>query len=307
MHCAGLDFSNLQLVRLLDGNERFKYAALLVKMSSEQCPEPVDTVILAEKTSFDSGSAVGDMLFGSAPASESGVSLSLIDHNDIYYRAMAKFGDTPFCKLTVIHPATAKHIAKYTRQERLLVQETPALYQSVVEPYISANPASRLQWVQNILEERSEMDSLVYADRDPATGFYLLPDSKWDRRNLAGIYLLAIAKNPAIRSLRDLEGSKHLELLKGIRRAVFEEVPRCYPGVTGAQLRCFIHYQPTYYHFHVHVVHVDMIDGIGALVGQAHLLDEVIDNLQLVPDFYRRKTLTYQLGRNHELFTSLSQ
>jgi m7GpppX diphosphatase len=121
------------------------------------------------------------------------------------------------------------------------------------------------------------------------------------------MYLLAIAKNSAIRSLRDLDGNKHLDLLKGIRRAVFEQVPLRYPGISGAQLRCFIHYQPTYYHFHVHVVHVDMVDGIGALVGQAHLLDDVIDNLSnFGADFYQRKTLTYQLGRNHELFEILS-
>lgn len=304
MRCAGLDFGNLELVRVLDENERFKYIALLVKMKSDQCPEAVDTVILADKTSFDTSGSANDMFFSSLNGCE--VTMQSIDSNDIYHRIIIQYGKAPFCKLTVIHPATGKHIAKYTRQERMLVRETPAVYQSIVEPYINANPASRLQWVQNILEERSEMDSLIYADRDPQSGFYLLPDSKWDRRNISGMYLLAISKDPAIRSLRDLDGNKHLDLLKGIRRAVHEQVPIRYSGITGAQLRCFIHYQPTYYHFHVHVVHVDMVDGIGALVGQAHLLDDVIDNLgNFGADFYQRKTLTYQLGRNHELFDRL--
>jgi m7GpppX diphosphatase len=89
---------------------------------------------------------------------------------------------------------------------------------------------------------------------------------------------------------------------------VNEIVPQRYPGISKGRLRCFIHYQPTYYHFHVHVVHVDMIEGVGALVGQAHLLDDVIDNLRTFgSNFYQRKTLTYQLGRNHELAGLISK
>jgi len=185
-----------------------------------------------------------------------------------------------------------------------MVKEPPEIYEAIVLPYIQKNPASRLQWVQNILEEKCEMESLIYADRDPLTGFYLLPDSKWDRRTLTGIYLLAICKDPEIRSLRDLDGHKHMPLLEGIKKGVEEVVPIKFPGIQANQLRCFIHYQPTYYHFHVHIVHVDMVDGAGALVGQAHLLDDVIDNLKMFgPDYYARKTLHYQLGGNHELYT----
>lgn len=300
-----LEFASAKLVKVLDANERLKYTALHVLMKSQNAQEPVDTVILAEKTSFPSLENL-EAIFGTGQQSSS--TLKLIESNDIYYRYLiGSIDGVSHTKLTIIHPATPKHIAKYTKQSRLLVKETPELYKTVVEPYISANPASRLQWVQNILEERSEMDSLVAADRDPVSGFYLLPDSKWDRRTLSGLYLLAICKDPSIRSIRDIDGTKHLNLLQGIQKAVNEIVPEKYPGVSGSQLRCFIHYQPTYYHFHVHVVHVDMVDGIGALVGQAILLDDVIDNLQTFgPDFYQRKTMTYTLGCNHDLYPSLS-
>ena len=46
-------------------------------------------------------------------------------------------------------------------------------------------------------------------------------------------------------------------------------------GVAANQLRLYVHYQPSYYHFHVHVTHVDW-EGPGALVGKAHLLSEII-------------------------------
>lgn len=299
------DLAAAQLTRVLDQNERSKYTAYLVVMKSAAVPEPVETVILAEKTSFPEPASLAAIFGGGAGAP--GTVLQCIDTNDVYYRFLVELGGQAHAKLTVIHPATPKHIAKYTKQDRLFVRETPKLYQTHVLPYIAEHPASRLQWVQNILQERSEMESLVAVDRDPQAGFYLVPDSKWDRRNLAGLYLLAISKDSAIRSLRDLDGAKHLPLLKGIRRAVDEQVPARFPGITGAQLRCFIHYQPTYYHFHVHIVHIDMVDGIGALVGQAHLLDDVIDNLETFgADYYQRKILSYTLGSGHELRARLA-
>lgn len=305
---SSLDFQSAQFIRILDQNERFKYIAILVKMKSDTHTDPVDTVILAEKTSFATDFHVTFQNLFALNSSICCASVKAIERNDIYYRLVIESGSFAHTKLTVMHPATPKHIAKYTQQERFLVNETPELYQTVVLPYILANPASRIQWIQNILEERSEMDSIIHVDRDPQTGFYLLPDSKWDGRNLTGIYLLAICKDSSIKSIRDINGDMHLPLLEGIKRAVNEVVPQRYPSISGDRLRCFIHYQPTYYHFHVHVVHVDMIEGVGALVGQAHLLDDVIDNLKTFgSDFYQKKTLTYQLGRNHELASLITE
>ena len=46
-------------------------------------------------------------------------------------------------------------------------------------------------------------------------------------------------------------------------------------GVPAGDLRMFVHYPPSYYHFHVHVTHVKW-SGMGASVGKAHLLDDII-------------------------------
>ena len=48
-------------------------------------------------------------------------------------------------------------------------------------------------------------------------------------------------------------------------------------GVQPQQLRIFVHYQPSYYHFHVHFCHTGLgNNGPGAAVGKAHLLDDII-------------------------------
>jgi m7GpppX diphosphatase len=45
---------------------------------------------------------------------------------------------------------------------------------------------------------------------------------------------------------------------------------------------------------------------MGMLVGQAHLLDDVIDNIEHIdPAYYAKKTMTYTLGTNHALFERL--
>lgn len=67
----------------------------------------------------------------------------------------------------------------------------------------------------NILEKKQEADRIVFEDPDPETGFILLPDMKWDRKDMNSLYLVAIVHKHGIKSLRDLNGDT-LPLLKNI-------------------------------------------------------------------------------------------
>lgn len=40
------------------------------------------------------------------------------------------------------------------------------------------------QWVFNILDKKAEADRIVYEDPDPDVGFVLLPDFKWDQKQV---------------------------------------------------------------------------------------------------------------------------
>ena len=73
-------------------------------------------------------------------------------------------------------------------------------------------------------------------------------------------------------------------------------------GIKPDQLRVFLHYQPSYYHFHLHIVNVQHPGlGDGIAIGKAILLDDVIDNLKLDGQYYT-KTIGFVLGENHELW-----
>lgn len=50
------------------------------------------------------------------------------------------------------------------------------------------------QWVCNILEKKAEVERIVYEDPDPEVGFILLPDFKWDQRQVTDKRLLAVIK-----------------------------------------------------------------------------------------------------------------
>lgn len=54
----------------------------------------------------------------------------------------------------VIHPATAKHIAKMETQTQVMITESPAAYNGATLPYINNLPSGSIQWVYNVLEKK---------------------------------------------------------------------------------------------------------------------------------------------------------
>lgn len=241
----------------------------------------------------------------------------LIDSNDIYYRFANSQRDYE-CKL--IFPATAAHIAKYSEQKRKLIAETLEMHQKITRPFFAQLHASgQVAWIQNILEDRTEMERRLVDIKSPhdGNGFIILPDYKWiDESNVNSLYLLVIVRRTDLWCIRDL-GAAELPFLLSIRSEIKKlfapEAARYkFPDgspVTYEHLRIYFHYPPTYPHLHIHIVLAGStaMEG-GAAVGQAILLDDVIDNIQNIdPDYYRlKRTLTMQFGVEHELYKQLS-
>ncbi len=69
---------------------------------------------------------------------------------------------------------------------------------------------------------------------------------------------------------------EHLPLLRSVRAEAYKVVQNRW-GLAPGSLRMWIHYQPSYYHFHVHIANASYeAPGFGMAVGQAHLLEDVI-------------------------------
>ncbi|KAI0353412.1 scavenger mRNA decapping enzyme [Trametes cingulata] len=289
-----------QFERVLNEDPVTHALTLLGTLPKEGTSEHAPAIVRVEKTALTADHAE-QLLPGLLKDTK------LIEGTDIYtwlFGWLDASADRPDVKINIVHPATEVHIRKYSRQEIVIVHETPDLFERIVKPYISAFPPSRTQWVENILNGVSEADKVVFRDPSPEHGYLILPDMKWDLVTVSSLYLVAIAFNRSIRSLRDLNKS-HLGMLKSIRREAARVVKERW-GLEHGSLRMFIHYQPSYYHFHVHIVNANYLGLPGMSAGQAHLLDDIISLIECDPDdgpsILQRMTLTYGLGEQHGLY-----
>ncbi|GJQ79703.1 hypothetical protein Trydic_g5850 [Trypoxylus dichotomus] len=228
-------------------------------------------LVILEKTAFEE-----DNLKCSSDYFSTSSYLKKVFHNDIYgnyeYYPVLELNSI---KTTVIHPATEKHIEKYSVQNPYIVDETPDIYESIVLPYIIKEQFD-LQWVYNILEHKCEADRILFEDPDPINGFVLLPDLKWNGITLDTLYFLAIVNDKHIKSLRDLKGN-HISLLKNIYEKGCQAIEEKY-GLNRSQLRIYLHYQPSFYHLHVHFTYLKH-EAPGIHAERAHLLSNVIINV----------------------------
>lgn len=206
-------------------------------------------------------------------------------------------------KLNLVHPATQKHIEKYLSSPGHLIQETPELYQTVVLPHIQSQQFS-LQWVYNVLEHKKEVERIIFEDPDPERGFILAPDFKWSGESVSDLYCLAIIHKRGIGSLRDLNRS-HLPLLKNIKQCCLKAVKEKY-GLKSSEVRMYFHYQPSYYHLHVHVTSVHFTPP-GSGCDKSHLLDSVISNIEIDPCYYQKATLSFVVREKEKLFATLKE
>ncbi|XP_059150688.1 m7GpppX diphosphatase-like [Physella acuta] len=260
---------------------------------------PADAVLLLERKAFDLSKL--EQLLHMTKTNET-------LRNDIYSTHDVYSGDPTDgigadMKATLIHPATEKHIAKYSDHEPFIVNETPLLYSKLTLPYIQQSTFS-IQWVYNILEKKSESERIIVEDADPEVGFVMVPDMKWDRQNANTLYMVAIVHKHGIKSIRDLR-QEHLPLLENILHKGKTAIKDQY-GLSSDKLRVYFHYQPSYYHLHVHFTHVQF-EAPGTDVLRAHLLEDVIDNLHMDSEFYCKKTLSYVVRDNDMLYTRFKE
>ncbi|KAK9885954.1 hypothetical protein WA026_013830 [Henosepilachna vigintioctopunctata] len=288
------DLSKFRLDKILNNNSSRKVVSLKGNFEGSSG----DAVVILEKTTFSE-----DTLRSESDYFNEKSYLQKVFHNDIYgnYHFFPKI-ELNAVKATVIHPATQKHIDKYSVHNLHIVNETPKLYEDIVLPHLIKDQFD-LQWVYNILDHTSESDRIVYEDLDPDSGFILLPDLKWNGE-IESLYLLALCNKKDIKSLRDLK-KHHLPLLKNILKKGVEVISSKY-GLNSSQLRIYVHYQPSFYHFHVHFTYI-RYDAPGILAERAHILSNIISNIELLPNYYQEVTIPFVIRENDGLFKALEE
>ncbi|KAL0930410.1 scavenger mRNA decapping enzyme [Colletotrichum truncatum] len=248
-------------------------------------------------------------------------SIANLGANDIYHWYLANTGspadakpDTAHAdlKINLIYPCTETHVKKYSKQGVRYVTETPEIYASAVKPYMQRKrDEGRLNWVFNIIEGRTEVEDVIFRTelgKEGDEGFLLLPDLNWDRKTLDALHLLALVERRDIWSLRDLR-KKHIPWLQHMKAKLISATVTKYPEIDIDQLKLYVHYQPTYYHFHVHIVHVQLEAGATQAVGKAVGLDSIMDTLEIMKGDdeagMEQVSLSYTLGEASELWAEV--
>ncbi|KAK2054185.1 scavenger mRNA decapping enzyme, partial [Colletotrichum caudatum] len=264
-----------KLDRVLNQDQAGRRTSLLGTIDAEPA------LLILERAPFPTDPAY----LAAAPASLA--SIANLGANDIYHWYLASSGGGGAAapdpalladlKINLIYPCTDAHVKKYSRQGVRLVTETPELYAERVRPYMQRKrDEGRLNWVFNIIEGRTEVEDVIYrtplGGADADEGFLLLPDLNWDRKTLGALHLLGLVERRDIWSLRDLR-KKHVPWLRRMRGRLLAATVAQYPDVDADQLKLYVHYQPTYYHFHIHIVHVQLEAGATQAVGKASFIE----------------------------------
>ncbi|KAF5688393.1 Scavenger mRNA-decapping enzyme [Fusarium circinatum] len=242
--------------------------------------------------------------------------------NDIYHWFMGRSGtettkpdDADFfadLKINLIYPCTETHVKKYSKQGVRFVTETPDVYRDHIRPYmLSKREEGRLNWVFNIIEGRKEVEDVIYRTKLGEAGdegFLMLPDLNWDRKTLDALHLLALVERRDIWSLRDLR-KKHIPWLQHMKTHLIDATVKTYPSIEPDQLKLYVHYQPTYYHFHIHIVHVQLEAGATQATGKAVGLENIMETLGAMAGDDEAGmdgiAMSYTLGEASELWTEI--
>ncbi|KAE8354150.1 scavenger mRNA decapping enzyme [Aspergillus coremiiformis] len=234
--------------------------------------------------------------------------------NDVYHWYLASSGPGtnephPDLKINLFYPATEKHIAKYSAQKVHVVHESPQVYREHIRPFMERQRGNgRLKWMHNIIDGIAETQDVIYrtpVGQNDTEGFVLLPDLNWDRKTLENLHLLGLVERNDIWSVRDLK-KKHIGWLRDMKTKISTATLRTYPGLEEDQLKLYVHYQPTYYHLHVHVVHAALEAGTSQAVGKAIGLENIISQLETMAGDDEAGmdlvTLTYTVGEASDLW-----
>ncbi len=212
----------------------------------------------------------------------------------------------------LISPASERQIKRSMPSHALcLVEETPQMYNEVVKPYIQSivDGGKSLNWIYNIIEGKKEQERLL-VNTDT---FIVNIDTKWrshpdafatpreewyQHKSVEDLYCLGIFKQRDVATMRDLT-VEHVPILKSMKTAGLEMIEKLY-GVSQDQIRVFVHYQPQFFHFHVHFTRLQ--NEIGAVVERGHLVSDIIQNLEMDGNYYRKRTISYKLKVSSPLY-----
>lgn len=178
--------------------------------------------------------------------------------------------------LLIINPCKRQHIDKYAE-----IKYRSETYEEHLA-HIESGELLSCDWIKMILSGKA--DKILNQNDE----FAITYNYKWDRKNISEMYLLLLFKNDKLYSLRELT----LMECERAKNFILETVHKLY-NIKSDKILLFFHYRPTFYHCHVHIVNIEQNVNPGMIAGRAVLLDDVIENLRIDANFYKKRKMFF--------------
>jgi m7GpppX diphosphatase len=193
--------------------------------------------------------------------------------NDVYekYEAIANIsGELIVCN----------DVSKMKSCEKKIIRESYKSYLKTLEN----RDQKKDKWIYNILDGISEQESILYRDEL----CIVIPTYMWDSINVDKLHILCLPLDTSLRSIRSLT-NEHITLLEHMKQATTKIIKNKY-DLDECYLKMFFHYEPSTYHLHIHFVNSSNHETRSS-VEYSHELHNVIFNLSICSDYYKRSTL----------------
>jgi m7GpppX diphosphatase len=175
------------------------------------------------------------------------------------------------------------------RARNIIVETASAYADAPMQEFIQSEILKK-QWIYGIIEGVKEVDRVIFRNSD----FIVLPDSEnVDEPGVLNWVIIFV--DMTLKSMRDMRG-QHIPMLKSVKETVASLLP---PEFTSPML--YWHYVPSTWQAHLHVCAPCDILRTTSSMQRVQFLDDVISNLSIDSDFYKKATITYILQSSHEL------
>jgi len=173
--------------------------------------------------------------------------------------------------------AENNHLIKSKKKVSKLKLET---YEDYLKLDIKDNNKEK-EWIYNIIDHKAEQASIIFEDDN----IIIIPDWKWNQ-NLRELHILGIYKDKSLRSIRDLNSS-HLKMLKESINTGCKIISKYY-NFKLDNILTFFHYHPSTWQLHVHFMNVYDKKTRSTVLPRSHAASSVIQNIELVEDYYKK-------------------
>jgi hypothetical protein len=176
-----------------------------------------------------------------------------------------------------------------SRARNVIHETATSFLDTPMQDFIQAEIAKK-QWIYKIIAGEKESEHVIHRSCD----FIVIPDS--ESPDDPGILnWMVIFTNQGLTSMRHLRG-KHVELLRSIKAKVAALLPTEFDSPM-----LYFHYPPSVWQLHLHVAAPCDVLRTTNSMQKVCFLEDVISNLSIDSDYYKKATMTFILPSNHEL------